>query len=73
MVETDNILRQPCAVLYLKSGDAVPIAFHPTTLIHVVSYTLVHFVLPSRQIDNRRDKFIQSVSLRTNFLTFVNM
>jgi len=32
-----------------------------------------NFVLPDRQIANRRDKFIQSVSPRTNLLTFVNM
>ena len=32
-----------------------------------------NFVLPSRQIANRRDKFIKSVSPRTNLLTFVNM
>jgi len=31
------------------------------------------FILPSRQIANRRDKFIKSVSPRTNLLTFVNM
>jgi len=32
-----------------------------------------NFVLPSRQIANRRDKFINSDSSRTNVLTFVNM
>ena len=32
-----------------------------------------NFVLPSRQIANRRDKFIKSVSTRTYLLTFVNM
>ena len=32
-----------------------------------------NFVLPSRQIANRRDKFIKSDSQRTNLLTFVNM
>jgi len=32
-----------------------------------------HFILPSRQIVNRRDKFIKSDSPRTKLLTFVNM
>ena len=32
-----------------------------------------NFILPSRQIANRRDKFIKSDSPRTNLLTFVNM
>jgi len=32
-----------------------------------------NFVLPSRQIANRRDKFIKSDSQRTNYVTFVNM
>ena len=32
-----------------------------------------NFVLPSRQISNRRDKFIKSDSQRTNLLTFVTM
>jgi len=32
-----------------------------------------NFVLPSRQIANRRDKFIKSDSQRTNLLTFVTM
>jgi len=32
-----------------------------------------HFILPSRQIANRRDKFIKSDSQRTNLLTFVNI
>jgi len=32
-----------------------------------------NFVLPSRQIANRRDKFIKSDSQRNNLLTFVNM
>jgi len=31
------------------------------------------FILPSRQIANRRDKFIKSDSQRTNLLTFFNM
>ena len=31
------------------------------------------FILPSRQIANRRDKFIKSDSQRTNLLTFINM
>jgi len=32
-----------------------------------------NFILPSRQIANRRYKFIKSDSPRTNLLTFVNM
>ena len=32
-----------------------------------------NFILPSRQIASRRDKFIKSDSQRTNLLTFVNM
>ena len=32
-----------------------------------------NFILPSRQIANRHDKFIKSESQRTNLLTFVNM
>jgi len=32
-----------------------------------------NFVLPSRQIANRRDKFNKSDSQRNNLLTFVNM
>jgi len=32
-----------------------------------------NFVLPSRQIANRRDKFINYDSPRINLLTFVNM
>jgi len=32
-----------------------------------------NFVLPSRQIANRRDKFIKSESQRNNLLTFVTM
>ena len=32
-----------------------------------------NFTLPSRQISNRRDKFIKSDSQRTNLLTFINM
>jgi len=32
-----------------------------------------NFILPSRHIANRRDKFIKSDSQRTNLLTFVNM
>jgi len=32
-----------------------------------------NFILPSRQIANRRDKFIKSDIQRTNLLTFVNM
>jgi len=32
-----------------------------------------NFILPSRQIANRRDKFIKSDIPRTNLLTFVNM
>jgi len=32
-----------------------------------------NFILPSRQIANRRDKFIKSDSPRTNLLAFVNM
>jgi len=32
-----------------------------------------NFILPSRQIANRRDKFIKSESQRTNLLTFINM
>jgi len=32
-----------------------------------------NFILPSRQIANRRDKFIKSDSQRTNFLTFIDM
>ena len=32
-----------------------------------------NFVLRSRQIANRRDKFIKSDSQRTNWLAFVNM
>jgi len=32
-----------------------------------------NFILPSRQIANRRDKFIKSDSRRTNLLTFINM
>ena len=32
-----------------------------------------NFVLPSRQIANRRDKFIKSDSQRTNLLTCVTM
>jgi len=32
-----------------------------------------NFILPSRQIANRRDKFIKSDSQRTNLLTFINM
>ena len=32
-----------------------------------------NFVLPSRQIANRRDEFIKSDSQRTNLLTFVTM
>jgi len=31
------------------------------------------FILPSRQIANRRDKFSKSDSQRTKLLTFVNM
>jgi len=34
---------------------------------------LFNFILPSRQIANRRDKFIKSDSQRTNLLTFINM
>jgi len=33
----------------------------------------LNFVLPSRQIANRRDTFIKSYSQRINLLTFVNM
>jgi len=36
-------------------------------------YKQFNFILPSRQVANRRDKFIKSVSPRTNLLTFVNM
>jgi len=32
-----------------------------------------NFVFPSRQIANRRDKFIKSDSQRNNLLTFVTM
>jgi len=32
-----------------------------------------NFILPSRQIADRRDKFIKSDSQRTNLLTFINM
>jgi len=32
-----------------------------------------NFILPSRQIANRRDKFIKSDNQRTNLLTFCNM
>jgi len=32
-----------------------------------------NFILPGRQIANRRDKFIKSDSQRTNLLTFINM
>jgi len=32
-----------------------------------------NFILPSRQIANRHDKFIKSESQRTNLLTFINM
>jgi len=32
-----------------------------------------NFIPPSRQIANRRDKFIKSDSPRTNLLTFFNM
>ena len=32
-----------------------------------------NFILPSRQIANRRDKFIKSDSQRTNLLTFINI
>ena len=32
-----------------------------------------NFILPSRQIANRRNKFIKSDSQRTNLLTFVDM
>ena len=32
-----------------------------------------NFVLPSRQIANRRDKFTKSDSQRNNLLTFVTM
>ena len=32
-----------------------------------------NFIPPSRQIANRRDKFIKSESQRTNLLTFINM
>ena len=32
-----------------------------------------NFILPSRQIANRRDKFIKSASQRTNVLTLFNM
>jgi len=32
-----------------------------------------NFILPSRQIANRRDKFIKSDSQRINLLTFINM
>ena len=32
-----------------------------------------NFVLPSRQIANRPDKFIKADSQRTNLPTFVNM
>ena len=31
-----------------------------------------NFILPSRQIANRHDKFIKSESQRTNLLTFIN-
>ena len=32
-----------------------------------------NFILPSRQIANRHDKFIKSESQRINLLTFINM
>jgi len=32
-----------------------------------------NFILPSRQIANRRDKFIKYDSQHTNLLTFINM
>ena len=32
-----------------------------------------NFILPSRQVANRREKFIKSDSQCTNLLTFVNM
>jgi len=32
-----------------------------------------NFIPPSRQIANRRDKFIKSFSQRTNLLTFINI
>ena len=32
-----------------------------------------NFILRSRQIANRRDKFIKSDRQRTNLLTFINM
>jgi len=46
-----------------------------TNNMHIIEFCCeqFNFVIPSRQIANRRDKFIQSVSPRTNLLTFVNM
>ena len=32
-----------------------------------------NFILPSRQVTNRRDKFIKSDSPHTNLQTFINM
>jgi len=32
-----------------------------------------NYIIPSRQIANRRDKFVKSDSQRNNLLTFINM
>ena len=46
-----------------------------TNNMQIIEFCCEQFncVLPSRQIANRRDKFIKSDSQLTNLLTFVNM
>jgi len=46
-----------------------------TNNMHITEFCCeqFNFVLPSRQIANRRDKFIKSDSQRTNLLTCVTM
>jgi len=48
--------------------------FH-TNNMQIIEFCCEQFnlILPSRQIANRRDKFIKSDSQRINLLTFINM
>ena len=44
-----------------------------TNNVQIILLWAIQLLLHSRQIANRRDKFIKSDSQRTNLLTFINM
>jgi len=56
-------------------ANRFPMKLFNTTNMQIIEFCCdqFNFILPSRQIANRRYKFIKSDSPRTNLLTFVNM